>query len=60
MTTEEHIIEARFAEDELMTEATAQAALLAWALPIIRRVSTSAATAMVESTAPADRLKPAA
>ena len=56
----DQLIEAWFAEDELMTEETAQATLLAWALPIVRRVSTTAATAMIESSAPAERLKPAA
>ena len=56
----EQLIEVRFADDEPMAEQDAQAALLAWMLPIVRRASTSPATAMVESTSPAERLKPAA
>ncbi len=45
------LIEFRFTDTEPVTEEVAQAALLAWMLPIIRRVATT--TSVLESTAEA-------
>jgi hypothetical protein len=52
------LIEFRFVEHEPITEDDAQSALLAWMLPIIRRVATT--TTMVESPSSAERSNQAA